>query len=171
MKNKQHNQNQLFNKNLLTRGKAYKEKGKKNSQGTSVNTKVVFTPKAFEEVVLMLPGESQRQYETLRLYCQEDSLVQLSKNFESLLKGGNCPRVILNNRGKPASLRTLERWSKKFDWIERKDAWVHEECEKMYYSSFMQPKRPSPLMAVKLHQNATKTTPEIDGRKRVNECK
>jgi len=173
MKNKQHNQNQLLNKNLLTRTGAYKKKNKKDSSRTFPSPKVVFTPKTFKEIVPKLHYESQRQYEILKRYCQENSLVQLSKRLKSLLNSDKCPKTLLNNRGRLASLRTLERWSKKFDWVERKDAWVHEECERLYYS-FTQSthKRQSSLMTVKYHQMTPEIPPDLAaerGQKSVDE--
>lgn len=104
------------------------------TQKSSKKTITEYTPKSFAEVVPRLPGESQRKYETLKLYCQEDSLVKLSKKLDSLLKGGNCPKPILGNKGRPPSLRTLERWSKKFEWIERKEPWTTEECRQLFYT-------------------------------------
>lgn len=131
------------------------------TQKKSKNTILEYTPKAFEEIVPQLPEESLRKYEMLKLYCQEDSLVKLSKKVDSLLKSGSCPKPILGNKGKPPSLRTLDRWCKKFDWVQRKDKWVAEECRSAFF-----------LMTVKLHQNTTKTPPEMtvkQGQMRANE--
>ena len=131
------------------------------AQKSSKKTITEHTFKSFEEVVPQLQGESQRQYETLRLYCQEDSLVKLSKKLDSLLKSGSCPKTILGNKGRPPSLRSLDRWCKKFDWVQRKDKWVAEECRSAFF-----------LMTVKLHQNTTKTPPEMtvkQGQMRANE--
>jgi len=131
------------------------------AQKSSKKTITEHTFKSFEEVVPQLQGESQRQYETLRLYCREDSLVILSKKLDSLLKDGSCPKPILGSKSKPPSLRTLDRWCKKFDWVQRKDKWVAEECRSAFF-----------LMTVKLHQNTTKTPPEMtvkQGQMRANE--
>lgn len=129
MKDKQHNQNQLLNKNLLTRGRTGKKKDKMDSQRTPVNPEAIFTPKAFEEVVPKLLHEAQRQYEALRLYCQEDSLI---KARQRLNKDDNTlPRELFDSKGNLPSLRTLERWSKRYYWVERKDDWITEECRRL----------------------------------------
>jgi len=150
MRNKQYNQSQLSNQIFLTRGRAYKKKNGLKVQKASKNPKAVFTPKPFEEIVPQLSWESQKQYETLRLYCQEDSLVKLSRRLDSLLKSGSYLKPILGNKSEPPSSRTLDRWCKKFDWVQRKDNWVAEECRFAFFS-----------MTVKLHQNTTKTPPEM----------
>lgn len=120
------------------------------AQKSSKKTNTEYTPKSFEEIVPQLSGESQRNYETLRLYCQEDSLIKLSNKLVSLLEEGKCPREVLSKKGKFPSKRTLDRWCKKFDWVQRKDKWVAEECRYAFF-----------LMTVKLHQNTTKTPPEM----------
>lgn len=120
------------------------------AQKSSKKTITEHTFKSFEEIVPQLSGESQRNYETLRLYCQEDSLIKLSNKLVSLLEEGKCLREVLSKKGKFPSKRTLDRWCKKFDWVQRKDKWVAEECRSAFF-----------LMTVKLHQNTTKTPPEM----------
>lgn len=105
-----------------------KKKTSNRPQPKKTNTQ--YTPKSFEEIVPQLPEESQRNYEALRLYCQEDSLIKLSSKLAILLQEGKCPREVLNKKGKFPSRRTLDRWCKKFDWVQRKDSWVMEECKK-----------------------------------------
>ena len=117
------------------------------------NTNTGYAPKSFREVVPQLPEESQRNYKTLRLYCQEDSLVKLSNKLTNLLQEGKCPKKVLNKKGKFPSERTLDRWCKKFDWVQRKDKWVAEECRRSaFWFDKQKHKISSFLMAVKQRQ-------------------
>jgi len=95
------------------------------------NTNTGYAPKSFREVIPQLSGESQRNYKTLRLYCQEDSLVRLRNKLALLLQERKCPKEILNKKGKAPSRRTLDRWCKKFNWVQRKNSWLTEESKKV----------------------------------------
>lgn len=163
MKNKQHNQSHLSNQIFITRGGAYKKRNGLKAKKASKNPKT-FTPKSFEEVVPQLSWESQRRYEILRLYCHEDSLMKLDKKLDSLLRSDSCLKMILSNKGKLPSRRSLDRWCKKFHWVRRKEKWVAEKCRQTaYWFTKNKLKTPSFLEAVKIHQGYTKDTPINDG--------
>jgi len=172
MTNKQHNQNHSLNK-IKTRGRTYKEKGKKDSQEASVNPKAIFIPKSFEQGVPKLPTESPRQYESLRLYCQKDSLVKVKQGLSQ--NANTLSSALFDNKGNLPSLHSLERWSKRFNWVERKENWVAEECRRLAFVFKKQRGKIVALaMEVELHQDCTSSSPKTNhqaNRKGEEKCR
>jgi hypothetical protein len=78
-----------------------------------------------------LPGESEQQYVAWLLYCDSGSIDKLLHLWEGLHQGftETSPEFIgLRSRlGDLVSRRTLASWSKKFQWVKRRDMKLAED--------------------------------------------
>lgn len=123
---------------------------------------VLYKARPLEQVVKKLKNESQGQYEVFKLYCVANSLVALRAKLDTLPINEQPP--LLTRRGGLPYRRTLDRWSRRFRWVKRKEKWTREQCKETYFWFTDQRRNnPSFLMAVKLRQRYTKATPKNGG--------
>lgn len=72
--------------------------------------------------------ESEKQYVAWLLYCEAGSLQKLLRMWEGLRQGfGEIAVEIANNLGEPVSLRSLEYWCSKYQWVSRSELKLEED--------------------------------------------
>src|SRR3989344_9242948 len=77
-----------------------------------------------------MPKESEQQYTAWLLYCEAGSLQKTLRLWERVGQNlGESWAVLADRLGKKPSDTTLETWSKKFRWVERKDLKLQEDLE------------------------------------------
>jgi len=121
MRNKQHNQNHSLNK-IKTRRTPYKKKRDNESHKSSRNPKAFSPQRELYRIVPRLKSESAPQYTAFLVYCESKSISETAREL-SVKVGqdeGKMSAVFNQFKATPTK-RTLERWSKKFRWVERKD--------------------------------------------------
>lgn len=75
-----------------------------------------------------LPGETERQYVAWLLYCEAGSLRKLLRMWTNLRQGfGEVAPEIASRLDKPPSIRTIQTWSKKFQWVKRSELKLEED--------------------------------------------
>lgn len=80
-----------------------------------------------------MPGETEQQYTAWILYCEAGSISKTIKAWEQLRRGDGDTTGIFGDKVKqlgflPAE-RSIEKWSSKFRWVERKDLKLSEDLE------------------------------------------
>jgi hypothetical protein len=75
-----------------------------------------------------MEGESEQQYLSWLLYCEAGSLQKLLRLWEGVRQGfGEVSVEIASRLGEPVSLRTLEKWCSKFQWVNRASLKLDED--------------------------------------------
>lgn len=89
--------------------------------------------KAKQEILIeQMPDETQEQYAVFLAYCSmvKKSIREVSKRWAEIgreLEEQNSKYRL----GKHPSLKTLFKWSKKYDWVKRAQLWDEEKKELM----------------------------------------
>jgi hypothetical protein len=79
-----------------------------------------------------MPGETEQQYTAWLLYCEVGSLKKTLSLWEKLGQNlGESWAEFAGRLGKKPSDTTLETWSKKYRWVERKDLKLEKKIEEM----------------------------------------
>jgi hypothetical protein len=87
-----------------------------------------------EMVTVKLSGESEQQYTAFLLYCEVGSLRKLFDTWDKLGQASGEMRVdFMDKLGGRPSHATIERWSKKYQWVKRADARLSEEMQDLDY--------------------------------------
>lgn len=75
-----------------------------------------------------LPKESEQQYLAWLLYCEAGSLRKLLRMWTNLRQGfGDVAPEIASRLDEPPSIRTIQSWSKKFQWVKRTELKLEED--------------------------------------------
>lgn len=136
--------------------------GNRMNQSRKNAGEVLYKTRPLEQVVKKLKNESQGQYEVFKLYCEANSLVALRAKLDTVPINEQAP--LLTRRGGLPYRRTLDRWSRRFRWVKRKEKWTREQCKEIYsWFTDQRHNNPSFLMTVKLHRGYTKATPKNGG--------
>lgn len=84
-------------------------------------------------VTTKLPEENEKQYVAWLLYCDSGSIDKLFRLWEGLHQGftETSPEFVsLRSRlGDPVTRRTIATWSKKFQWVKRRNMKLAEDLE------------------------------------------
>lgn len=81
-------------------------------------------------VTTKLSGETERQYVAWLLYCEVGSLRKLLRMWVNLRQGfGDVAPEIASRLDKPPSIRTIQTWSKKYQWVKRRDMKLEEDLK------------------------------------------
>ena len=77
-----------------------------------------------------MPKETEQQYTAWLLYCEAGSLQKTLRLWERVGQSvGEMGAEFAVRLGKKPSDTTIERWSKQFRWVERKDLKLQEDLE------------------------------------------
>jgi len=80
-----------------------------------------------------LPGETERQYVAWLLYCDFGTIDKLLNAWKGVHQGFTESSPELSNLrqriGVPVSRRSIAKWSKKFQWVKRRDMKLAEDLE------------------------------------------
>ncbi|MFA6973150.1 MAG: hypothetical protein WC238_00225 [Parcubacteria group bacterium] len=77
-----------------------------------------------------MPGETEQQYTAWLLYCEAGSLRKTFGLWDKVGQSlGEAGAEFVDRLGKKPSDTTLENWSKKFRWVERKELKLTEDLE------------------------------------------
>jgi hypothetical protein len=77
-----------------------------------------------------MPGETEQQYTAWLLYCEAGSLRKTEGLWNRVGQSlGEAGVEFADRLGKKPSDTTLETWSKKYRWVERKDLKLTEDLE------------------------------------------
>jgi len=80
-----------------------------------------------------MEDEEEEQYVVWLLYCDSGSIAKLHRTLSGLWSSiGEVPPEFANLRSNlknPPALKTLERWSKKYRWVERCELKLAEDLE------------------------------------------
>lgn len=78
-----------------------------------------------------MPGETEKQYTAFLLYCEVGSVSKLIQAWEQIRRNpvGELSVVFGSKLGVLPSERTIERWSVKYQWVERADQKLAEDLE------------------------------------------
>lgn len=77
-----------------------------------------------------MTGETERQYTAWRLYCEAGSLQKTLKLWDKVGQSvGEMEVEFASRLGNKPSDTSLERWSKKFRWVERAELKLAKEIE------------------------------------------
>ena len=78
-----------------------------------------------------IPGETERQYTAFLLYCEVGSVSKLIQAWEQISRNpvGELSVIFGSKLGVLPSERTIERWSVKYQWVERADQKLAEDLE------------------------------------------
>lgn len=78
-----------------------------------------------------LPGETEQQYVAWLLYCESGSIDKLFSLWEGLHQGftETSPEIgsLRERLGSPVSRRSIAAWSKKYQWVKRRDLKLEED--------------------------------------------
>lgn len=75
-----------------------------------------------------MENESEQQYLAWLLYCESGSLQKLLRLWEGVRQGfGEVSVEIASRLGEAVSLRTLEKWSSKYQWVKRSKLKLDED--------------------------------------------
>lgn len=84
-------------------------------------------------VTAKLPGETERQYVAWLLYCDFGTIDKLLNVWKGVHQGFTESSPELSNLkgrlGIPVSRRSLAKWSKKFQWVKRRDMKLEEDLK------------------------------------------
>ena len=81
-------------------------------------------------ITAKLSGETEQQYTAFLLYCEVGSLRKLFDTWDKLGQASGEVRAdFLSKLGDRPSHATIERWSKKYQWVKRADARLSEEMQ------------------------------------------
>lgn len=78
-----------------------------------------------------MPGETERQYTAFLLYCEVGSVSKLAQAWQQICRNpvGELSVIFGSKLGILPSERTIERWSVKYQWVERADKKLTEDLE------------------------------------------
>lgn len=77
-----------------------------------------------------MPKETEQQYTAWLLYCEAGSILKTLKLWDKVGQNlGETWVEFADRLGKKPSDTTMESWSKKFRWVERKDLKLTEDLE------------------------------------------
>lgn len=75
-----------------------------------------------------LPGETEQQYVAWLLYCEVGSQRKLFDAWDKLWQASGEMRVdFVNKLGNRPNHATIERWSKKYQWVKRTETKLEED--------------------------------------------
>lgn len=113
-----------------------------------------------------LEEESNIQYAAFLLYCESSSLKELWQDL-SVSKGQNDGRMgaVFERFQAIPTLRTLERWCWKFDWVKRKDKQVGYFLKPMTEEYRERHAKRSRNLAKSIFETVSKMKPTEDRRK------
>lgn len=84
--------------------------------------------KTIKILTTKLPGETEQQYLAWLLYCEAGSIRRLQHVWTGLRQGvGEMSADFVDKLGKPPVVRTLDRWSKNFQWVKRTELKLEED--------------------------------------------
>lgn len=79
-----------------------------------------------------MPKETEQQYTTWLLYCEAGSLRKTLDAWDRLGQNrGEIGAIFTERLGKRPAESTIEAWSKKYQWVERKDLKLTEDVESL----------------------------------------
>lgn len=78
-----------------------------------------------------MPGETESQYTAFLLYCEVGSVSKLMQAWQQICRNpvGELSVIFGTKLGNLPSERTIERWSVKYQWVERADKKLTEDLE------------------------------------------
>ncbi len=78
-----------------------------------------------------MPGETERQYAAFLLYCEVGSVSKLIQAWQQISRNpvGELSVIFGSKLGNLPSKRAIERWSVKYQWVERADTKLAEDLE------------------------------------------
>jgi len=78
-----------------------------------------------------MPGETESQFTAFLLYCEAGSVSKLLQAWQQLSRNpvGELSVIFGSKLGVLPSERTIERWSVKYQWVERADKKLTEDLE------------------------------------------
>lgn len=85
-------------------------------------------------ITAKMAGESEQQYLAWLLYCESGSLSKLLRQWQSLYHGfgdagSETAGGLRDKLGESPSERTLATWSKKYQWVARREIKLEEDIE------------------------------------------
>lgn len=89
------------------------------------------TTKPEKPTTSKMPGETEKQYTAFLLYCEVGSVSKLIQAWEQISRSsaGELSVIFGSKLGDLPSERTIERWSVKYQWVERADKKLAEDLE------------------------------------------
>lgn len=79
-----------------------------------------------------MPGETERQFTAFLVYCEIGSLRKLIEAWDKLgQSSGEMRADIVEKLGTKPSHATIDRWSKKYRWVQRADLRLSEEMQEL----------------------------------------
>jgi len=78
-----------------------------------------------------MPGETESQYTAFLLFCEVGSVSKLIQAWQQICRNpvGELSVIFGSKLGNLPSERTIERWSVKYQWVERADRKLAEDLE------------------------------------------
>lgn len=78
-----------------------------------------------------MPGETEKQFTAFLLYCEIGSVSKLIQAWQQISRNpvGELSVIFGSKLGILPSERTIERWSVKYQWVERADEKLAEDLE------------------------------------------
>jgi hypothetical protein len=79
-------------------------------------------------VTIKFPGETEQQYLAWLLYCEAGSLQKLLRMWTGIRQGfGEVSSEIASRLDDPPTIRTLQNWSVKYQWVKRSELKLEED--------------------------------------------
>lgn len=80
-----------------------------------------------------MPGETEQQFTAFLLYCEVGSVSKLIQAWQQICRNpvGELSVIFGSKLGDLPSERTIERWSVKYQWVERADQKLAEDLESL----------------------------------------
>jgi len=82
-----------------------------------------------------MPKETEQEYTAWLLYCETRSLEKMLRAWKGLWQGVGEMGVefegLKGRLGEPPTLGTIERWSKKYHWVERKEIKIAQAIDEL----------------------------------------